>query len=206
MNGYRTVNEGIFELEIKRSKFIAYSRRIENEEQAADILSEIRKKHSDARHVCYAYVADIAGNCARFSDDGEPGGTAGMPILDVIKNNNLKKSLLVVVRYFGGILLGTGGLTRAYGDSASGVVKESGVTFMKECDLYSLTVSYSMYKKISFKLKSIGEITDVLYGTDVRVVLAADKGTDVGSLVTELSGGTVCPEYLNTAFMESESL
>ncbi len=206
MNGYGTVKEGVFELEIKRSKFIAYSRRIDNEEHATEILSEIRKKHSDARHVCYAYIADVAGNCARFSDDGEPSGTAGMPILDVLKNNNLKKSLIAVVRYFGGILLGTGGLTRAYGDSASGVIKEFGTAFMKERDLYELTVSYSMYKKIAFKLKSVGEIIDVSYASDVRLALAVDTETDIVGYVADLSGGVVTAKYIKTAYMENENL
>ena len=97
----------------KKSEFISYVKRIENEDEAKEFIAEISKKHSDATHNCYAYILKDS-EIARFSDDGEPGGTAGMPMLEVLKREGLSGVCVVVTRYFGGILLGTGGLVRAY--------------------------------------------------------------------------------------------
>lgn len=94
---------------IEKSRFIAYSEHVESEEEAKNFLSEIRSKHTLATHCCYAFIADKTGNLMRFSDDGEPQGTAGMPILDVLKNKKLTETAVAVVRYFGGIKLGAGG-------------------------------------------------------------------------------------------------
>lgn len=104
---------------IEKSQFITTARHISSEEEAQNFIAEMRKKYADATHNCYAYVADRLGNCLRFSDDGEPSGTAGMPILDVIRNKKLYETAVVVTRYFGGIKLGAGGLVRAYSGCAS---------------------------------------------------------------------------------------
>ena len=186
---YTAIKEGVFTLEIKRSEFLAYSFPIENEADATEKLAAIRKKHYDARHVCYAFVSDEKGNVARFSDDGEPSGTAGKPILDVIKKNGLKKSLIAVVRYFGGILLGAGGLTRAYSDSAAGVVKKAGTVGYVRKTLLRLNADYSTYKKISAAIKNVGEIVSVEYGSDVSATIACGDEKKAVAMLTEMTLG-----------------
>ena len=120
MQGYLSVSgELVTEKVIEKSRFIATSRHVRGEEQARAFVSEISQKYRDATHNCYAYIADDIGNFMRFSDDGEPQGTAGMPMLEVIKANNLRQTAVVVTRYFGGIKLGAGGLVRAYSGSVA---------------------------------------------------------------------------------------
>lgn len=204
IDSYSSIKEGVFTLEIKRSEFIAYSFPVESEDDAAEKLAAVRKKHYDARHVCYAFVADEDGMIARFSDDGEPSGTAGKPILDVIKKNGLKKSLIAVVRYFGGILLGAGGLTRAYSDSAAGVVKQCGaVTFTKK-SLLSLKTDYSTYKKISAAIKNAGETVSVEYDSEVTATLACDNAEKANALLTEMTKGTAEVKILGEKYFASE--
>lgn len=203
MKGYYTVNNGEFSLEIKRSEFIAYAYSIESEEQAVALIEELRKKHYDARHICYAYVVDEQGNRARFSDDGEPGGTAGMPILDVIKNNDLKKTLIAVVRYFGGILLGAGGLVRAYSDSAAGVVRESGKKFLRLSDIYEITADYSLYKRISRVIESLGQIISTEYGSGVTVTLSVESGKQVEQKIADASSGKATCVFKGNDYTET---
>ena len=120
MQGYLSVSgELVTEKVIEKSRFIATSRHVEGEEQARAFVAEISQKYRDATHNCYAYIADDIGNFMRFSDDGEPQGTTGMPMLEVIKANNLRQTAVVVTRYFGGIKLGAGGLVRAYSGSVA---------------------------------------------------------------------------------------
>jgi len=114
--------ETVAERTIEKSRFIAYVSHIEGEEEAKAFLSRVRAEHPLATHVCYGYVADALGNEQRFSDAGEPQGTAGMPILGVLKAQGLFQTAIAVVRYFGGIKLGAGGLTRAYSTSAAEAV------------------------------------------------------------------------------------
>ena len=108
------MEKGIGEIIEKKSRFIAHVLNVETEEQAQDYINKLKKKYWDARHNCYAYVIGDKGEIKKFSDDGEPSGTAGKPILDLIESRELTNCLVVVTRYFGGILLGTGGLVRAY--------------------------------------------------------------------------------------------
>ena len=104
---------------IEKSRFITYSEHVESEEDARAFIAEIRSQHSLATHVCFAFIADKLGNLQRFSDDGEPQGTAGVPILEVLKAKKLYETVVAVVRYFGGVKLGAGGLVRAYSSAAA---------------------------------------------------------------------------------------
>lgn len=113
-----------FELEINKSRFIAYKLELTSLDIVKPFLEKLKKEHKKARHVCYAYVYNKEVVSEKCSDDGEPGGTAGYPILNVIKKKNLTNVLVAVVRYFGGIKLGAGGLTRAYTKSAAGVLTD----------------------------------------------------------------------------------
>lgn len=150
MDDYKTVlTPDETEIEIKKSRFINMVFHIENEETAESILAEIRKKHYKANHVCWAYVLNTNPKRQKASDDGEPSGTAGKPILDVINHRELKDVLVVVIRYFGGVKLGTGGLIRAYGGGASDVLNHCTTIKKQFSDQLELVVSYSSYGGLS---------------------------------------------------------
>ena len=133
---------------IERSKFICYLKGVDNEEQAKEFISKIKKLNSLANHNCYAYIADDKGLCMKFSDDGEPQGTAGLPMLEVLKNKGLYKTVAVVTRYFGGIKLGTGGLTRAYSGAVSSCLALSKIAKMKYSQSIKITCNYDEYSKL----------------------------------------------------------
>ena len=172
--------EGRGEYEEKKSVFYGFIKPIEEEDEALAYIEEIRRRMPNMRHTCYAYV-NKGGNVVRFSDDHEPQGTAGMPILEVIRREGLTGVVIVVARYFGGILLGAGGLTRAYGKAAKLALDDSGkATFIlyNEVELYS---DYSSYQKLKYELTQMGiEEIDVRYEADVvSRVLASDAELDI---------------------------
>ena len=128
---------------IEKSRFLTYSAHVESEEEARAFVAGIRSKHSLATHVCYAFIADKTGNLQRFSDDGEPQGTAGVPILEVLKAKKLCESAVAVVRYFGGIKLGAGGLVRAYSSSAAENLDGADIRVLEMCKELLLRVDYT---------------------------------------------------------------
>ncbi len=128
---------------IEKSRFITYSAHVESEEEGRNFVAEIRSKHSLATHVCYAFITDKTGNLQRFSDDGEPQGTAGIPILEVLKAKKLYETAVAVVRYFGGIKLGAGGLVRAYSSSAAENLDGADIRVLEVCKELSFTVEYT---------------------------------------------------------------
>ena len=134
---------------INKSKFITKLYRVETEENVLNILNNLKKEYKDATHICYAY---IIGNTKRFNDDGEPGGTAGMPILNVLENNNVDYILAVVIRYFGGIKLGAGGLVRAYSNSVSETLKDNITEYVLGKQI-KITFDYNNVKEIDNILK-----------------------------------------------------
>ncbi|MGL4799590.1 MAG: YigZ family protein [Cellulosilyticaceae bacterium] len=150
---YVTINgDATIEIIEKKSRFIAYVYVIESQEEADMYLNEIRKKHWDAAHNCYAYQIGERNEIQRFSDDGEPQGTAGKPILDVLKGQDIKNTLIIVTRYFGGTLLGTGGLVRAYGRAAKEGVMEAGLIEKLRIRLFELQMSYPLSGKVQYLL------------------------------------------------------
>ena len=161
---------------IEKSRFITYSAHVETEEEARAFVAEIRSKHSLATHVCYAFIADKTGNLQRFSDDGEPQGTAGVPILEVLKAKKLYETAVAVVRYFGGIKLGAGGLVRAYSSSAAENLDGADIRSLEMCAERVIEVEYtgvdSVQKYISTHTCSLLS-TD--YGEKVRYILAVKK-------------------------------
>ena len=152
---YRTVKApASIEIVINRSRFIGQCIPVSSEAEALDTLAAIRKRYWDATHNCYAYSIGQKGEIARFSDDGEPGGTAGMPMMDALRGAGVTDVLCVVTRYFGGILLGTGGLVRAYGRTCSEAIQAAGVVRMVSCDLVRFEVPYaqwSLFQQVSRK-------------------------------------------------------
>ena len=157
---------------IEKSRFITYSAHAESEEEARAFIAKIRSKHSLATHVCFAFVADKTGILQRFSDDGEPQGTAGMPILEVLKNKKMFETVVAVVRYFGGVKLGAGGLVRAYSSSAAENLDGADIRSLEMCKEYQITVDYTGIDGVQKYL-----------ATNECELLSTDYGEKVGFLV-----------------------
>ena len=157
---------------IEKSRFITYSAHAESEEEARAFIAKIRSKHLLATHVCFAFVADKTGNLQRFSDDGEPQGTAGMPILEVLKNKKMFETVVAVVRYFGGVKLGAGGLVRAYSSSAAENLDGADIRSLEMCKEYQITVDYTGIDGVQKYL-----------ATNECELLSTDYGEKVGFLV-----------------------
>lgn len=164
---YKTPTQsGCGEFVEKRSRFIGYCMPVKTEQEATDFIAQIRSRHWDARHNVYAYSLR-EGNIKRYSDDGEPSGTAGMPVLDVITKNEVFDVCVVVTRYFGGILLGTGGLVRAYSQGAKLALEAGKVALMEYCAVCTLRCSYNQYGKVSSIIMENAALDDTLYEADV---------------------------------------
>ena len=186
----------------KKSEFISYAARVENEEDAKAFLEKIRKKHADATHNCYAYILRGTGT-ARFSDDGEPSGTAGMPILEVLKREGLTGVCVVVTRYFGGILLGAGGLVRAYAKGAKLGIDAAGVADFVPYVCFSAAVSYAEHDKLVHEMPKYGIICDdVIYEANVTLYMRA-KNQDFEkfcSFITDYTSGRAVCSVNGTTF------
>ena len=182
------------ELVINRSRFLGQCFIVKSSDEVQSTLEAIRKKYWDATHNCFAYI--LKDGMARFSDDGEPSGTAGMPIMEVLKSNAAIDVLCVVTRYFGGILLGAGGLVRAYSKAASSALQEAGLFILVPCVTYRVTSPYGLYSKIESKLeKSDVKLLDHDYGAEVSFTaqMRQDREDEFLTQVKEISAGTVTP-------------
>ena len=173
MNEYKTVFEsGESTIIIEKSKFIGYSRHVETEEDALTFINEIKKKNKDATHNVSAYILGEKMNAQKYSDDGEPSGTAGIPILELMKKEGLTNSAIVVTRYFGGIKLGAGGLVRAYTESTKMGLEASKIVEYREMRCYSITCTYDLAPKIQYRLKGSDVIIkDTEYLEKVRFLV-----------------------------------
>lgn len=161
----RIKNEFSNTIQIEKSTFICYLRRCDDEESAKTFINEIRKKHYDATHVCTAYYID--DNYQKSNDDGEPKGTAGIPMLETIKKMNIEKICVCVVRYFGGIKLGAGGLIRAYSNSVSEAINKVEKLKLIPVNIYQINIPYNMVSKIEYFLNQNAIIMDRIYDLDV---------------------------------------
>ncbi len=192
---YRTILEpGTAEIIEKKSRFIGYIRHTETEEEANAFINEIRKKHFDARHNCFAYSVDGQQQTIRFSDDGEPGGTAGKPILEVITGKGLCDVCIVVTRYFGGTLLGTGGLVRAYTDAAKACIDATDMVTKCLVVPMRLTTNYTDFGKIQYLLGSHNiSVLDSEYGENVavRIEVLVDDVPMIVKQLTEVTAARV---------------
>ena len=151
---FRTIKEdGQVQEEIKKSRFICHAKRVYSEEEARDFITAIKKEHYKATHNCSAFIVGERSEIKRTSDDGEPSGTAGVPMLGVLENHNLTNVCVVVTRYFGGIKLGAGGLIRAYAGSVALAVKEIGIIEIKEQAGIAIQMSYAQYQEYGNFLK-----------------------------------------------------
>lgn len=207
MSGYKTViGEAESVTVIERSKFICSVKGIETEAEAKEFIDSARKKYPLATHYCYAYIADDKGLVQKFSDDGEPHGTAGMPILNVLKNRGICKTVVVVTRYFGGVKLGTGGLSRAYGGACVSALNESCVRELFKAEFFYVTLTYAQYKKVATLIEKY--TVDTEFGGEVKVKIAV-KSEEYGNggggnkFISELSdvlGRDVKIESAGTGF------
>ena len=171
---------------IEKSRFITYSAHAESEEEARAFIAEIRGKHTLATHVCFAFIADKIGNLQRFSDDGEPQGTAGVPILEVLKNKKLFETVVSVVRYFGGVKLGAGGLVRAYSSCASENLDGADIRVLQVCAEYEIFVEYTGIDCVQIYLSSnTCTLLSTTYGEKVSFKIAV-KQADENAFVTRL--------------------
>ena len=196
MEEYLAVVEGgQGEIVEKKSRFIGYTASVETEEAAVGFIEQIKKKHYDARHNCFAYSIGLGNQpTLRFSDDGEPQGTAGKPILEVIQGSGVRNICIVVTRYFGGTLLGTGGLVRAYTDAAKAGLEASIIRRNRQLIESELTIEYGDLGKLQYLMEHIdGEIMDTAYTDKValRVQVYAPVYPDFVQIVTEATGGRI---------------
>ncbi|MBQ2472728.1 YigZ family protein [Lachnospira multipara] len=186
------LEKGIGEIIEKKSRFIAHVLYIENEEQAQEYINKLKKKYWDARHNCYAYVLGDKGEIQRFSDDGEPSGTAGKPILDLITSRELTNCLVVVTRYFGGILLGTGGLVRAYQGATIEGLNNSVLGNLIDGITGEMDFEYGNLSKVQYICDNFGiDIQETEYTEKVhmKLVIENEKIDDfVQKLQNEFSG------------------
>lgn len=170
----------------KKSKFISSVRPVSSENEALEYLAKIRAEYPDATHNVYAYVID-ENNIFRYSDDGEPGGTAGMPVLDTIRNAGLVDVIVVVTRYFGGTLLGTGGLVRAYSASAKLGLEKAGIVTRVMCDVISVKVQYDLVGKLQYFFSTNGyNVEDTVYENEVTFFVSSPK-SDTEHLIKEIT-------------------
>jgi uncharacterized YigZ family protein len=203
---YRTIaRAGSIELEIKKSRFTCHLERASSDEQARAFIADIKKRHWDANHNCSAYVVGERGDIQRTSDDGEPSGTAGVPMLNVLLKRELTDTVAVVTRYFGGVKLGAGGLIRAYGQAVSDAVNEVGVVVRKDLSQVAVTAGFEDAGRLENAIRADGrEPDDVEYGERVTILLTLDPADvpDFESSVAEQTSGRATVETRRTVHAE----
>lgn len=190
-------HNGQHEIEIRKSRFICSLFRTDSEEIAREYIQATRKQYWDANHNCTAWAVGPGQKLQRTSDDGEPSGTAGVPMLEVLKRRQITDTLAIVTRYFGGTMLGAGGLIRAYGQSVSGAIDAIGVVERKPLSLQSFVASYDDAGRIENAIRASDfPLDDVIYGNDVtfRMVMDPERVSAFHHWIGELTNGDIVPE------------
>lgn len=174
---YVPTGYGEAEYEEKRSRFIGHIQPVKNEEEARQFVTDMKKKYHDARHNCWCYR--IREGAVRYSDDAEPQGTAGLPMLEIFQREGVENAVCVVTRYFGGVLLGTGGLLRAYQKAAKGALEAAGVSVVRRWSEMEVVCSYSDYEKVRSEIENMGGvISDTQYSENVEITLLISEGSE----------------------------
>lgn len=184
-------------LEVKKSKFYAVLIPLDDDRLIKDIISELKKEYPSASHYCYGAVI---GDVTRSNDDGEPSSTAGKPILEALKNAELDNVLCVVIRYFGGTLLGTAGLVKAYGQSTSQSISLASFTTPTKVYNYSITIPYDLTNKIEHTLRSKTLITDRIYDENATYLYQCEQ--DISKEIQELTSGKYLPVLVSEEIIE----
>lgn len=188
----------------KRSRFIGYCKPVTTEQEAVDFINAIKKEHWDATHNVYAYSLR-EGQIKRYSDDGEPSGTAGMPMLDVILKNNVVDVVVVVTRYFGGVLLGTGGLVRAYAKGCKVALEAGSIVTMELCSQCKITCSYNQYGKVNTLVMQRGGYVDNCDFADNVIIdfhIPVDFVASLDKALADATAGEVTVEILSENYYE----
>ena len=183
----------------KRSRFIGHVWHVETEEEAREKIAEMKAKYYDARHNCWAYILHTGQK--RYSDDGEPQGTAGQPILNVLEREGVQDVLCVVTRYFGGILLGTGGLCRAYTKAAKDALDDAGISELRPWSVLRLDCPYALFERVKLELeKRGGTVISSEYGAQIALTAALPEPGEAvfAKALQELSAGSLVPEKTGT--------
>ena len=194
--------EARVEFEEKRSLFIGHALRVDSEEEAQSFIKKIKKEYNDATHNVFAYSIN-KGIIARYSDDGEPQGTSGMPTLDAIRKSGVDNACVVITRYFGGTLLGAGGLVRAYSHTASLALDAAGIVTYEPYGEYALECGYSEYQRYSAYLSEVAAvIDDTVFEVQVTVRFAVKRsvGDEVSKKITEMSYGRDVPKLVGERY------
>lgn len=203
MQEYKTVEKEANDFFIeKKSKFIGYAKPVKTQEEAVEFISEIKSKHWDATHNVYAYVLR-ENNIQRYSDDGEPSGTAGVPVLDVMLKENLVDVCVVATRYFGGTLLGAGGLVRAYSHTSKIALEAAGIITMAQCSIMSAEVDYSFYDRLNILLSDFSAvILDTSFSDKVCVEFSVKENTVdlLNAKLIDVSNGKYALKFLRSEF------
>ncbi len=189
------------EFVINKSRFIGRCFPVNSESEALSLLEEVRKLHDDATHNCWAY--NLRGGITRFSDDGEPGGTAGMPIMDTLIRSDTQDALIVVTRYFGGILLGSGGLVRAYSKAASESLALAGILHMMPCNEIEFIVDYTRYGGLEGFVRSNSTIKGVEFLENIRFncLVPFDKTAQFIADIIERTDGRSTPAIIGEEYL-----
>ncbi len=203
MEEYRTVEFEADDYFIeKKSKFIGYVKPVKTSDEAVEFINKIKAKHWDATHNVYAYVLK-ENHIQRYSDDGEPGGTAGIPVLDVLLKEDLVDVCVVATRYFGGTLLGAGGLVRAYSHTSKIAVQAGHIITMAECSIMSVKVDYAFYERMNILLNDFkANILDTQFADNVEIKFSVkeDRQDALSEKLTDLSNGRFKLTYLGSEF------
>ena len=193
------------EFEEKRSRFISHLFRVETEEEARGRIDAMKKKYYDARHNCWCYV--LHDGTVRYGDDGEPQGTAGQPMLNVLQREGVENAVCIVTRYFGGILLGAGGLTRAYAKAAKDALDEAGKARMQPFAVLKIDCPYPLHERVLRFIDAHSgsvEKTDFAESAVLTVLLPQEKTDAFAAALTELSGGTLSAETVEKRFLPGQ--
>lgn len=185
----------------KKSRFLGGVYPVTSEQEAKEILERVHKQHYDARHNCWCYI--LKSGQKRYSDDGEPQGTAGQPMLNVFEREGVVDVLCIVTRYFGGILLGAGGLCRAYTKAAKDALDAAGISRMQPWLRQQITVSYALFERAKLLIAAQeGSVEDAQYGADILITYRIPEGADerLRTALREASSGSVIPSLLEEIF------
>ncbi|WP_270180114.1 YigZ family protein [Alkalihalobacillus sp. CinArs1] len=206
LNSYLTVKgEGEHEIVIQKSRFITHVKRTTTEEEAQAFIQHIKKKHNNATHNCSAYLIGEQDHIQKANDDGEPSGTAGVPMLEVLKKKQLKDTTVVVTRYFGGIKLGAGGLIRAYGQSVSEGINATGIVERKLMTKIQTNIDYTLLGKVENEIRSSNYILEEInYLDNVQVIVIVERGEEEDYIewMTNLTSGKGNITVLNQLYIE----
>lgn len=203
---YHTIQGyGESEIVIQKSRFITYVNRAETEEQAQEFINNIKEKHKSANHNCSAYIIGEHNNIQKANDDGEPSGTAGVPMLEVLKKQGLQDTVVVVTRYFGGIKLGGGGLIRAYGKATTEGIDVAKVVERKLHHLMKVSIDYTWLGKVENEVRnSVYPLKEIIYADQVEVLVytKANVEADFINWMAEITNGQAKIEIVEKEFLE----